>query len=63
MPQVNLEHVHEDIVALRRDVEMIKDVLAEERELSEEAKRKLRKARNASDEEFAPHEDVVDRFT
>lgn len=45
MANVNLEHVHREVVMIKRDVELIKNILSEEGKLTDEAKKKLAKAR------------------
>ncbi len=41
MTNVNLEHVHREVVMIKQDVELIKNILSEEGKLTEEAKKKL----------------------
>ncbi len=43
--QAELEHIHQDLEELKQDVAVIKHVLLEEGELTEEAKERLEKAR------------------
>ncbi len=45
MSNVNINHLHKEIVAIKQDVELIKNILYEEGELTEEAKKRLAKAR------------------
>ena len=45
MSESEIKHIHEDLVQLRRDVALIKHIISEEYELTEEAKTKLLKAR------------------
>lgn len=61
MAEVDLEHVHGDIMALKQEIELIKNILAEEYDLSDEARDKLEEAREVSDEELVPHEEVVEQ--
>lgn len=52
MGKIILEHMHEDIEALKNDVAVIKHILSEEGELTEEAKLRLQKARNTPESEY-----------
>ena len=45
MTNVNLQHIHQEVLMIKQDVELIKNILSEEGKLSEEAKQKLAKAR------------------
>lgn len=47
-----IETIHEDIVNLRKDVQVIKDMLAEGFELSDYAKKVLKEARETSEGEY-----------
>ncbi|PIV70127.1 MAG: hypothetical protein COS08_01875 [Euryarchaeota archaeon CG01_land_8_20_14_3_00_38_12] len=46
---VDLKHIHKDIMALQEELSTIKYVLFEEGELTDEAKNRLVKARNTPD--------------
>lgn len=43
---ITLSHMHKELLTIKRDVELIKNVLAEEGKLTEAAKKKLANARN-----------------
>ena len=45
MAQNELQHMHQDIEELKNDVAVIKHILSEEGELTEEAKKRLEAAR------------------
>lgn len=45
MSQTDLRHLQEDVVTLRLEVERLKNIVAEEYELSDWAKKELTKAR------------------
>jgi len=45
MTETVIRHMHEDMEALKRDVAVIKYILSEEGQLTEEAKKRLEKAR------------------
>lgn len=48
----DIEHMHEDIEELKRDVAVIKYILSQEGELTPEARRKLEEARETDDSEY-----------
>jgi hypothetical protein len=58
MANVNLQHVHREVLIIKRDLELIKNILAEEGQLTEEAKKKLAKARATHDSEYASLEEL-----
>ncbi len=53
MQQLNMEHLHKDIITLKRDVAVIKHILSEEGELTEHAKRVLEEARKTPLSEYS----------
>ena len=52
MADVNLNHIHKEVLMIKRDLELIKNILYEEGKLSEDAKRKLEHARKTLDSEY-----------
>ncbi len=52
MAELIIEHMHKDIETLKRDVSIIKHILSEEGELTEEAEKRLLKARQTHDSEY-----------
>lgn len=48
----SIEDLHEDIVGIKKDLEFIKNVLSENYELSDYAKKALHKARNTPESEY-----------
>jgi hypothetical protein len=52
MAEVDLRQVHRDILALQKDLSVIKYILFEEGELTEEAKKRLAEARKTPDSEY-----------
>lgn len=62
MQETTLEHIHKDLKELKRDMAIVKHILSEEHELSEEAQEKLAKARKTPDSEYIGHEEVRKRF-
>ena len=49
---VDLKHIHKDIMALQEELSTIKYILFEEGELTDEAKNRLDRARNTSDSKY-----------
>lgn len=45
-------HLHKDIVTIKNDVELIKNILVYEGTLTDGAKRRLKEARNTPEEEY-----------
>ena len=62
MQNTTIESLHEDIDVLKREVILIRHLLAEDFELSEKAKKELAKARATPKERYTCHEDVKNRF-
>jgi len=50
--EVDLKHIHKDIMALQEELSTIKYILFEEGELTDEAKNRLDRARNTSDSKY-----------
>ena len=51
--EAEMRHIYEDLELLKTDIAVIKHILSEEGELTEEAKKRLAKARAAPDSEYA----------
>ncbi len=49
---VTIERLHEDIVRLRREVELIRHILEEDYELDEKTRRELEEARKTPESEY-----------
>lgn len=62
MSDVDIKHVHEDLIKLKNSVELVKNILAEEYELSDSAKKALKEAREVPDKELISHGEVKKRF-
>ncbi len=62
METVNLKTIHQDLKAMKRDIELIKHILEEEYELSDEAKNELAKARATPGEKYIKHEKIAKEF-
>ena len=45
MADSELKHIHQDIESLKRDIAVIKHILSEEGDLTDEAKKRLERAR------------------
>ena len=58
MQNLELEHVHKDIIEIKRDLSVIKHILSQERELSDWAKEELENARAEPESETMSIEDV-----
>lgn len=56
--EITIEHLHRDIVGLRREVELIKHMLEENYELSEETKKMLAEARKTPESEYVNLDDI-----
>ena len=56
--KVTLETIHKDVVKLQKDVAKIKESIMEETELTEYAKRELKKARATPLSKYISHEEV-----
>ena len=52
MADLQLEHIHEDLETLKKEVAVIVHILSEEGELSEDAKKRLAEARKTSRSEY-----------
>ena len=51
--EAEMRHIYEDLELLKTDIAVIKHILSEEGELTEEAKKRLAKARATTDSEYA----------
>ena len=49
----SIETVHQELVSIKKDVEFIKNVLSEDFELSDHAKKGLKEARETPESEYA----------
>ena len=58
MAEVNVKHIHQDILRLQRDVSVIKHILSEEGKLTLWAKKQLAKARTESASTYTTLDDV-----
>lgn len=56
--EITIERLHEDIVDLRKEVELIKHMLEENYELSEEVKKALAAARKTPESEYVNLDDI-----
>ncbi len=52
MGEAEVRHMHQDIEFIKEDIAIIKHILSEEGELTEEAKRRLAKARTTPEKEY-----------
>ncbi len=58
MTEVDVRHLHEDIIKLQQDVSVIKHILSEEGELTTWAKKALAKARAEPESKYADLNDL-----
>lgn len=52
------KQIHEDLLKIRKDLDLIKNILISEGELTPYAKKQLIKARNEKEEEYTPLDDL-----
>lgn len=57
-----LEHMHQDVEEIKRDMAVIKHILSEEGRLSSYAKKALAEARAAPYSEYISHEELKKRI-
>ena len=62
MAPVSLKTIHEDLRNLQKDVEFIKHAIAEDFELSKEAKKQLGEARKTTRAEYTSQQDIEKKF-
>ena len=58
MSEVDIRHLHEDVIRLQRDVSVIKHILSEEGKLTDWAKKELDKARSEPESTYADLDDI-----
>lgn len=62
METVTLKTIHEDLINLQKDVQFIKHAIAEDFELSKEAKKQLEEARKTPRAEYISQKDMEKEF-
>lgn len=62
METASLEKIYNQILNLQRDMDFIKKIIAEDFELSDEAKKELREARTTPIEEYVSQKDIEEEF-
>ena len=62
MEPVSLKTIHEDLRNLKKDMQFIKHAIAEDFELSKEAKKQLEEARNTPRAEYVSQKDIEKEF-
>ena len=62
MVSVSLKTIHEDLINLQKDVQFIKYAIAEDFELSTEAKKQLEEARKTPRAEYINQKDMEQEF-
>ena len=62
MTAIALEHMHQDLEDLKKDIAVIKHILSEEGKLTEHALKSVADARAAPDSEYISHKDLTKRL-
>lgn len=62
MTSVSLKTIHEDLKNLQKDMQFLKHAIAEDFELSNEAKKQLEEARRTPRSEYISQEDMEKEF-
>ena len=62
MAPVSLKTIHEDLRSLQKDMQFLKHAIAEDFELSKEAKKQLEEARKTSRTEYTSQKDIEKEF-
>lgn len=62
MTETAVQHIHNDLEELKRDVAVIKHILSEEGKLTAHAKKTLAEARATHNSEYVSHEEQKKRF-
>ena len=62
MSDTTIEHMHDDIEELKRDIAVIKHILTEEGKLTEYAKKTLAEARTTPDSEYTSLKELKKRI-
>lgn len=60
--ETEIKDIHEDLIKIRRDMELIKNILLSEGELTDYAKNELTEARMIAREKCLSHEEVKKRI-
>lgn len=53
-----IEHLHQDILEIKQELSLIKNILIEDFELTEEAIKELNEARRTAKEEYIPQDEL-----
>ncbi len=62
MKTVSLEKIYNQVLNLQKDMNFVKKVIAEDFELSDEAKKELKEARATPIDEYTSQEDMEKEF-
>jgi len=62
MNETEIKLIHQDMEIMKKDIALIKNILIEERELTEEAVRDLEEARQTPKKEYISHEELKKKF-
>jgi len=60
--KIDMQQLHKDIISLKRDIILIKNILVEEGCLTEQAKKDLAEARATPEEEYLNQEAIEKEF-
>lgn len=60
--ETNINIIHSDMIKIQKDLELIKNVLFSEGELSKWARKELANSRKAPSSEYLSHEEVKKRI-
>ena len=62
MTETEIKHIYEDMEIVKKDIALIKHILIEEGELTEEAVKDLEEARKTPKKEYISHEELKKRL-
>lgn len=62
MSETEIKHIYEDMEIVKRDIALIKHILIEEGELTDEAVKYLEEARKTPKNKYIPHEELKKRL-
>ena len=62
MTETEIKHIYDDMEIVKKDIALIKHILIEEGELTEEAVKDLEEARKTPKKEYISHEELKKRL-
>ena len=60
--ETSIEHLHKDIVEIKKSLELIRHIIEEDYELSDETKKELEEARKTPRSKYIDHEIIKKKF-